>query len=212
MSRSAIAGGFCATGSWAFMLFLGLSCPGMALAQDSAPEPEVAAPSEPEKPSEPYRDSVGLSLGLASVATDQPTEVNKDGPALVIRASRSWIFPSSLTTSAALGLLNTTIKGSGSYTNGDQEARLTTPFLEGAVGYDPWTWLGFQAGVQLWFAKGSNFAPEADEKGNQPLMVLRARSSVDSLQPFIITLEHIRSGRVEDRTASASLIGFDFPI
>lgn len=191
----------------------------MASAQDSAPAPESEAPSEPEKPAESasespskYRDFVGLSLGLASVSTDQATEVNKDGPAISFRAFRSWNLPSSMTASAAIGLLNTTIKGSGAYTSGDQEAKLTTPWIEGAVGYDPWTWLGFQAGIQIWFAKGSNFAPEADEKGNQPFLVLRARSALDSLQPFIITLEHIRSGRVDDRTASASLIGLDFPI
>jgi hypothetical protein len=162
--------------------------------------------------STPYQDSLGLTFGLIRVTSEQPLEVDKDGPAFGARAFRTWMFPSSLTAAVGLGLLTTTVKGDGPYTNGDQEARLTTPWLEGAVGYAVSPEFGLQAGLQLWFGKGSNFSPEADEKGNQPFVVLRARYAHEAIKPCSLSLEYVRGMQVDDRLASGTLLGLDFSI
>ena len=186
-------------------------------ADEAASEPPTtAATSVPSvetvaAPNTPVTFNVGVFGGMLNLKSDKMREVDKKGTTFGLELGTKWNCDSFFV-GGGLGFVNASLKGSSDMTLGDQTAIVSSPFADIMLGYKITPMVAASLGAQMWFAKGSDFAPDDIHTTNRTFAYLNIGILPEATEPFSFNLRYIRDLNVQDRVISGFTLGVDYQL
>jgi hypothetical protein len=189
----------------------------LALAQSDAASgtPPQNDSEASEKPAEHVSSNrtrefyLGVFGGTLNVNTDAKREIDKKGTLMGLSLNGVW-YLSDAFASAGIGYLNGNAKGSNALTNGDQSAKISSPFVDLNVGYRFMESLSAAIGMQGWLNKGSDFSPEDEAEKNKIYYYAELGFRPNMTEPLGFNVRYLRDMNVEDRSITAITLGLTY--
>jgi outer membrane protein OmpA-like peptidoglycan-associated protein len=149
---------------------------------------------------------VGIDFGKATVKTDEPLELNKDGNYLSAKVLMDFYFPS-FTLEGGGGIFNATFPEKSQGNIVGESASIQTLFIQGAIRY-PMPY-GLEAGLvsHIMFGAANDFGPVSRGKHENYFMGLEALYQPHQFKNLRVALDFLQDYTINSRNVSLFTIG-----